>query len=108
MRAEPQIPQIAVENPELAVSFEFFPPGSARYAADLVACLKRVADFEVSVAAFPETHPEALSPAADLDNLKRKFDAGASRAITQFFFDVPLFLGFLERARRAGIQGEIV
>jgi methylenetetrahydrofolate reductase (NADH) len=83
-------------------------PGGVRYAADLVACLKRVADFEVSVAAFPETHPEAISPAADLENLKRKFDAGASRAITQFFFDAPLFLKFLERARRAGIEGEIV
>ena len=83
-------------------------PGGVRYAAELVACLKRVADFEVSVAAFPETHPEALSPAADLDNLKRKFDAGATRAITQFFFDAPLFLNFVERARRAGIEGEIV
>ncbi len=83
-------------------------PGGIRHAADLVACLKRIADFEISVAAFPETHPEALSPAADLDNLKRKFDAGASRAITQFFFDAPLFLQFVERARRAGIAGEIV
>ena len=83
-------------------------PSGYAYAADLVAGLKRVADFEISVAAFPETHPEALSPEADLDNLRRKFDAGASRAITQFFFDAPLFLRFLERARRVGIAGEIV
>ena len=77
-------------------------------AADLVACLKRVADFDISVAAFPETHPEAHSLGADLDNLKRKFDAGATRAITQFFFDVPLYLDFVERARKAGIHQEIV
>ena len=54
-----------------------------RFAHDLVRALRRIADFELSVAAYPETHPEALSPAADLDNLKRKLDAGASRAITQ-------------------------
>ena len=58
--------------------------------------------------AFPETHPEAQSPGADLDNLKRKFDAGATRAITQFFFDVPVYLDFVERARKAGINQEIV
>jgi methylenetetrahydrofolate reductase (NADPH) len=83
-------------------------PGGIRRASDLVACLKRVADFDISVAAFPETHPEARSPESDLDNLKRKFDAGANRAITQFFFDVPLFLDFVERARKAGIHQEIV
>lgn len=83
-------------------------PGGIRRAAELVACLKRVADFEISVAAFPETHPEARSAEDDLDNLKRKFDAGASRAISQFFFDVPVFMRFLDRARRAGIEGEIV
>ena len=57
------------------------------YAADLVAGLKSVADFEITVAAYPETHPEAPSADFDLENLKRKLDAGASRAITQFFFD---------------------
>ncbi len=78
------------------------------YASDLVEGLKKVADFEISVAAYPETHPEAGSPDADLDNLKRKIDAGASQAITQFFFDVDLYLGFLERARAAGITVPII
>jgi len=82
--------------------------GDFAYAAELTAVIKKVADFEISVAAYPETHPQALSPADDLDNLKRKFDAGATRAITQYFFDNRLFLDFLERARRAGIGGPIV
>ena len=77
--------------------------GGYAYAADLVAGLKKIADFEISVAAYPETHPEASSPEADLDNLKRKIDAGAGRAITQFFFDVGAYLRFLDRARAAGI-----
>jgi methylenetetrahydrofolate reductase (NADPH) len=83
-------------------------PGGYAFAADLVAGLRRVADFEISVAAFPETHPEAPNEAADLDNLKRKIDAGATRAITQFFFDTDVYLRFLERARRAGITVPIV
>jgi methylenetetrahydrofolate reductase (NADPH) len=78
------------------------------YAAELVAGLKRVANFEVTVAAYPETHPEARSAQADLDNLKRKIDAGASRAITQFFFDTEVYLRFVERARAAGIAVPIV
>lgn len=83
-------------------------PGGYAYAADLVAGLKRVANFEISVAAFPETHPEALGPDADLDNLKRKIDAGASRAITQYFFDGELYLRFVESVRKAGITVPIV
>ena len=83
-------------------------PDGYAYAADLVAGLKRVADFEISVAAYPETHPEAASAEHDLDNLKRKVDAGASRAITQFFFDVDLFLRFRDRAATAGIAVPIV
>jgi methylenetetrahydrofolate reductase (NADPH) len=78
------------------------------YAADLVAGLKRVADFEISVAAYPEIHPTATSPLADLDNLKRKLDAGATRAITNYFFDNPTFLRFLDLALAAGITAPIV
>jgi methylenetetrahydrofolate reductase (NADPH) len=73
-----------------------------------VAGLRRVADFEISVAAFPETHPEAVSAGNDLDNLKRKLDAGATRAITQYFFDNWTYLRFLDRARKAGITVPIV
>jgi methylenetetrahydrofolate reductase (NADPH) len=92
------------------------PPGEAyaphpdgyRYAADLVAGLRRVADFEISVAAYPETHPAAVSPEADLDNLRRKLDAGATRAITQYFFDTETYLRFLDRCLAAGITAPIV
>jgi methylenetetrahydrofolate reductase (NADPH) len=83
-------------------------PDGYAYAADLVAGLMRVAPFEVSVAAYPETHPEAESPAADLDNLKRKIDAGAHRAITQLFFDADPYLRLRDRARAAGITVPIV
>lgn len=82
--------------------------GGYAYAAELVAGLRRVGDFDISVAAFPEVHHEASSAEADLDNLKRKLDAGAKRAITQFFFDPAVFLRFLERARAAGIDAPIV
>jgi len=78
------------------------------YASDLVAGLKSVADFDISVAAYPEKHPEALSACVDLDNLKRKIDAGASRAITQFFYDTDVFLRFRDRAAAAGITAPIV
>ncbi|MCO6419423.1 methylenetetrahydrofolate reductase [NAD(P)H] [Siccirubricoccus sp. KC 17139] len=87
--------------------YEPHPEGYA-YAADLVAGLKRIAPFEVSVAAYPETHPTALSPEADLDNLKRKIDAGATRAITQYFFDTGIYLRFLDRCAAAGITVPIV
>jgi methylenetetrahydrofolate reductase (NADPH) len=83
-------------------------PGGYDFAVDLVAGLKRVADFEISVAAYPETHPEAQSSGHDLDNLKAKLDAGANRAITQFFFDVESFLYFRDRAAAAGITVPIV
>ncbi len=83
-------------------------PGGYAYAADLVAGLKRVADFEISVACYPEVHPEAASPEADLDNLKRKLDNGASRAISQFFLDTGAFLRFRERAAAGGITAPIV
>jgi methylenetetrahydrofolate reductase (NADPH) len=83
-------------------------PGGFAYAADLVKGLKSVADFDISVAAYPDVHPEAPGAAFDVDNLKRKFDAGASRAITQFFFDTDTFLRFRDRCAAAGIQGAIV
>ncbi len=83
-------------------------PGGYAYAADLVAGLKRVADFEITVAAYPEVHPQAVSEAADLDNLKRKLDAGATRAITQVFFENTTFLRFLDKAVAAGITAPIV
>ena len=83
-------------------------PGGYAYASDLVGGLRELADFEISVAAFPETQPGAISASADLENLKRKLDAGATRAITQFFFDADLFLGFRDRAIAAGIDSPIV
>ncbi len=83
-------------------------PDGYAYASDLVAGLKKVADFRISVAAYPEPHPDAPSPEVDLDNLKRKIDAGATEAITQFFFDVETYLRFLDRARAAGISVPII
>ena len=83
-------------------------PAGYAYAADLVAGIRRIADFEISVAAYPEIHPQASSASADIDNLKRKIDAGATRAITQYFFESQVFLGFRERAAKAGITVPIV
>ena len=83
-------------------------PNGYAYASDLVAGLKKVGDFEISVAAYPESHPESKSAEADLDNLKRKIDAGATRAITQYFFDPEVYLRFLDRARASGIHVPIV
>jgi len=83
-------------------------PDGFAYASDLVAGLKSVADFDISVAAYPEVHPEASSAKFDLDNLKRKVDAGASRAITQFFYYTDVFLRFRDRCRSAGIDTPII
>ena len=83
-------------------------PGGYAYAVDLVAGLKAIGGFEISVAAYPEVHPEAASAAADLDNLKRKIDAGATRAITQFFFDPAVYFRFVDRVRAAGVTVPIV
>jgi methylenetetrahydrofolate reductase (NADPH) len=82
--------------------------GGFPYAVDLVRGLKTVADFEISVAAYPEVHPEAPSAQFDLDNLKSKLDAGARRAITQFFFDNEVFLRFRDRCSTAGISASLV
>jgi methylenetetrahydrofolate reductase (NADPH) len=89
---------------------ETFAPRADGYdsAASLVEGLKKVADFEISVAAYPEVHPEAASAKSDIDNLKRKLDAGASRAITQFFFEPETFFRFRDLAAASGIAAEIV
>lgn len=83
-------------------------PGGYAYADELVVGLLAAHPFEISVAAYPEAHPQAVSPAADLDALKRKIDAGARRAITQFFFDPEDYIRFLKRAGKAGITVPIV
>jgi methylenetetrahydrofolate reductase (NADPH) len=93
------------------------PPGAGAYkphpegyrnAEDLVRGLRQIADFNIAVAAYPECHPDSPSPEADMDNLKRKIDAGASRAITQYFFDTEVFLRFRDRAAAAGITVPII
>ncbi len=83
-------------------------PGGYENAAALVAGLKKLHPFEISVAAYPECHPDSPDAAADLDNLKRKIDAGASRAITQFFFTPDCFFRFRDAAAAAGIDAELV
>ncbi|QJU60788.1 methylenetetrahydrofolate reductase [Sphingomonas sp. AP4-R1] len=83
-------------------------PGGYENAAALTAGLKAIAPFEISVAAYPECHPDSADPQADLDNLKRKIDAGADRAITQFFFSPETFFRFRDAAAAAGIDAEIV
>ncbi len=83
-------------------------PGGFAYASDLVAGLRREFDFELSVSAYPETHPAAGSMANEIDNLKRKIDAGATRAITQFFFDNTVYLRYRDNAHAAGITVPIV
>jgi len=93
------------------------PEGSNRYephpegyqnAADLVAGIRGVGDFDVSVGAYPEIHPDSPTLAADLDNLKRKIDAGATRAITQFFFEAESYFRFLDHCQSYGINVPIV
>jgi methylenetetrahydrofolate reductase (NADPH) len=83
-------------------------PGGYAGAAELVAGLRNRHPFEISVSAYPETHPQAASPASDLDNFKRKLDAGATRGITQFFFEPETFFRFRDAAAAAGISAEIV
>jgi methylenetetrahydrofolate reductase (NADPH) len=83
-------------------------PQGFAYAADLVSGLKSVGDFDISVAAYPEVHPEAPNAKFDLDNLRAKIDAGANRAITQFFFDTDAYLRFRDQCAAAGIRAEIV
>ena len=95
------------DAPQSSDHYEAHPDGYA-YASDLVEGLKKIGDFEISVAAYPEVHPEAPDADFDLDNLKRKLDAGATRAISQFFFDPDVFLRFRDRCAAAGIESPIV
>jgi len=95
------------DPPVAGAPFEPHPQGYAN-AVELVAGLKQLHPFEISVSAYPETHPDAASPQSDLDNLKAKFDAGADRAITQFFFAPETFFRFRDRAKAAGVSAEIV
>jgi methylenetetrahydrofolate reductase (NADPH) len=95
------------DPPVAGQKFTPHPQGFAN-AMELTAALRTAAPFEISVAAYPEVHPEALSAQADMDNLKAKLDAGAARAITQAFFDVETFLRFRDRAVAAGVTAEIL
>ena len=95
------------DPPVMGERFAPHPQGYAN-AADLVLGLKKLHPFEISVAAYPEMHPEAGTRQADLDNLKRKIDAGATRAISQFFFSPECFFRFRDAAAAAGITAEIV
>jgi len=95
------------DPPNGALRYEAHPQGFA-YADELVAGLRSVADFDISVAAYPEVHPEALSADQDLAHLSRKLDAGATRAITQFFYDTDAFLRFRDRCAAAGMRASIV
>jgi len=95
------------DPPVAGAAFQPHPDGYAG-AADLVAGLTRLHPFEISVAAYPECHPEAASLDTDIDNLKRKLDAGASRAITQFFFSPDCFFRFRDAAAARGVDAEIV
>ena len=95
------------DAPGHAAAFVPHPDGFAN-TAEFVGGLRRIAEFDISVAAYPECHPQAASPEADLDTLKRKLDAGAARAITQYFFEPDCFLAFRDRAAAAGIDKPIV
>ena len=95
------------DPPDQVGRFEPHPDGYVN-AAELVAGLKRIAPFEISVAAFPECHPDSPSVAADIDNLKAKVDAGATRATTQFFFEPDYFFRFRDKVAAAGIDIEIL
>ena len=83
-------------------------PAAIENAADLVAGIKRIADIEVSVSAYPEKHPDSPSVTADIDMLQAKVDAGASRAITQFFFENDRYFDYLDKVRARGIYIPVV
>lgn len=91
----------------IGATYEPHPDGYA-FASDLIEGAKKIADFDIAVGCYPEVHPEARGLQAELDNLKRKFDAGADRAITQFFHEPATYLRFLDAARDAGITQPII
>lgn len=93
--------------PAKSPNYQLHPDGY-KYASDLVLGLKKIADFEISVAGYPEKHPEARNIDEDIDNLKRKVDNGADRIITQFFFDSDVYFSFVEKCRKRGIEVPIV
>ena len=95
------------DAPEGSGGFQPHPQGYAN-STDLIAGLKKIADFEISVGCYPEGHPDTASPRIELEHLKRKVDAGATRCITQYFFDTDVYFRFLDRARSAGITVPIV
>jgi methylenetetrahydrofolate reductase (NADPH) len=96
-------------DPTAGIGTRYAPhPGGYQNAADLVAGIKRIGDFEVSVSAYPEKHPDSATVEEDLDMLKAKVDAGASRAITQFFFENDLYFRYLDRVRARGIDVPVV
>jgi methylenetetrahydrofolate reductase (NADPH) len=96
-------------DPTAGIGTKYAPhPGGYAYASDLIAGARNIADFDISVGCYPEVHPDAPSLKAEIDNLKRKFDAGATRAITQFFFYPDVYLKFLDAARDAGVTQPIV
>jgi len=95
------------DPPEGATQYEAHPDGYQN-AAELVAGVKAIGDFDVSVAAYPEIHPDSPNLAADLDNLKRKIDAGATRAITQCFFEADSYFRFMDHCESYGINVPII
>ena len=96
-------------DPVAGIGAKYEPhPGGYEQTCDLVAGIKKIGDFEVSVSAYPEKHPEAASLEADIDALKRKVDCGADRAITQFFFDNDLYLRYVDAVRARGIDIPLV
>ena len=95
-------------DPQAGVTDYVPHPSGYRYSSELVAGLKRIGDFEISVAAFPEKHPNSASFDADIDYLKQKIDAGATRAITQYFFDVEHYFRFMDRLEKRGVTIPVV
>jgi methylenetetrahydrofolate reductase (NADPH) len=91
-------------DPQAGIGTRYEPhPGGYASTADLIAGIRKIGNFEISVGGYPEKHPESTTVAADIDHLKAKVDAGATRVITQFFFDNAHYLKFVEKARAAGI-----